>query len=77
MRDAQMEQRSHPTHTQRMEDEKYFVLNLWIVGLEVEERRAETEGCLNQNDFNFIVSARCYDNATVGDLFYDCGDCLL
>ena len=29
--DAQMEWRSHPTHTQRMEDEKYFVLILWIV----------------------------------------------
>ena len=33
--DAQMKKRSHPAHTQRVEDEWYFVLILWIVWLEV------------------------------------------
>ena len=41
--DAQMEWRSHPTQQHRMEDERYVVLMLWIVRLEVEERRTKTE----------------------------------
>ena len=44
--------------------------------MEVEERGAETKGCPNRNEFNFLVSARCFDNATVGDLFHDCAGCL-
>ena len=29
--DAQMKERSHPTQTQRVENERYFNLILWIV----------------------------------------------
>ena len=30
-----------------------------------------------QKDFNIFVLARCFDNATVGDLYFICVCCLL
>ena len=44
--------------------------------LEVRERRTKTEKLSQTKWIYFTVSTRCFDNATVGDLFYICEFCL-